>query len=75
MAEWRRAFDPITAYIERKSGREVDRAFASQSRTDARRDANLGELPGGAVVGEAAQQSADSELERLLDTEIIAVYW
>ena len=76
VAQWRAAFDPLTDFIQSRSSSAIDRELASHCRTVARLQGGLGQL----VVGESttdigvpdSQQGAG---ERLLDTEIIAIYW
>lgn len=72
---WRAACAPITAYIESRSGAVVDRQFAADCRVAARVEAGIAPLAAPAI-GEPLNPPASLPVdERLLDSEIIAIYW
>lgn len=75
--QWRRAFEPITLLVEEKANLQIDKTVASQLRLTARLEAGLHQLaPGSSEAGAAPEAAAEEPHKaRLLDTEIIAIYW
>jgi hypothetical protein len=73
---WRNACAPITEYLESKSGSPLDRRFAAECRVAARVEAGIAPLLTTPIPGNAIDPAPHAVSdERLLDGEIIAVYW
>jgi len=71
----RRLFASATRGAEQRLGISVDPLLAAQYRTEALQDAGIG-LDGKLVLPEAKQPLlADEAMQRLLDTEFVAIYW
>jgi hypothetical protein len=75
--QWRSAFQPIAEFVEKKSGKSIDPIVASNSRTIARCEAAMEYLtPVPTTTTQTADPSSPADdSQRLLDAEIIGVYW
>lgn len=70
--EWRDLLAPVTRLVEQRAGQAIDRETAADYRVAAVTRAGLLEAPAPVAALDAEPRDAR---ERLLDSEIVAVYW
>ncbi|MFG2013116.1 hypothetical protein ACGFNF_29055 [Micromonospora sp. NPDC048868] len=76
VAESRKAFSSVAAYVATLGGREMDPALVAELRVRACKEQGL--LPGGSSAGVETAAPLEMSLpsgEKFLETEIIAIYW
>lgn len=74
IATWRLAFSPIAEYVDALTDKQINPEVGSHLRMLALSEAGFGHVPA-ATVASPNNDSASGSDERLIDAEIIAIYW
>lgn len=73
--QWRAAMEPIADYVQERAGRPIDKEAAARLRVLAQVKHGLSPIDQRATPAATGGPVGAATNERLLDTEIIAIYW
>lgn len=73
--QWRAAMAPIADYVQERAGRPIDKGVAARLRVLAQVKHGLSAIDQQGTLSATSDPVRPASKDRLLDTEIIAIYW